>query len=198
MTKRDKILLVISAVLIVFISIGGYLLLKDDKKNEKETSSSSIEEDIVIDEPPVLYLNNLIEKINLTNKLLISDKISEADYKEDEKTHKKYYKYTGEAADSYAMNIISSYIKYNNDYFLIVPKDDNIKTYELYIAKPDSCSEIYEIDINDVSYDEYDEELGYGTINIKNEDKKFDFTGKLDKTSGNRLVMVEPFNPCLK
>ncbi len=197
MTKKDKILILILIFMIALIGIGGYALLKDKKENTDDKGNEPSETEIIDDEEPILELADIVRRVNEINKVLISGKISEDDFIVDENTNNKYYKYTGEDEDVIVSYILLTFIKFNNDYFMLSPNEEKRKE-ELYIAKPANCNSIIEIEVNDITYDQYDDELGYANIYIKNEEKSFEYNGKLEKpVMGNRLRIAEPFNPCI-
>lgn len=194
MKRENKILLIILTALLIFIGVGSYQLLKGGKDNNSQVLE---EDEVATDRAPEFYLNNIVGYINNANKLLLSKEISETEFKEDEKTHKKYYKYTGDNVDKYVTDLLLSYIDTTNEYFKIVPVEEK-KSYDLYIAKPENCKNIYEVKANDIAYDEFDEELGYANVYINNVENSIDFKGTLEKTPSNILKFKNAFNPCIE
>lgn len=198
MKKKDKILTIILVLLAVVIGIEGYLLLKSRENDDVGKKDPDVSENAPVgDQSPVFRLNEVVTKINSLNKLLVSDNISSTEYIEDEDTHIKYYKYMGDDVYKYAVYLQQVYINFNNAYFKLLPNEEK-RSYYLYVAKPENCNSVIELEVNDITYDEFNDEIGYANVYIKKEDVSFEFEGRLEKGSGNSLSIVEPFNPCMK
>lgn len=162
----------------------------DNKIQDSSKDPEPINEEI----PKRLNMNRMISHINDINSVLKTDKFDQNDFIMDA-DGTKFYKYTGDNIDEIFTKLGDVYRSTTDGAFFRGRISEGNKK-ELYVHKPENCKDIVTISINDVIYDEPDEDSRI-PLRIYIEDKGYDYTTNLTTDENGYYKFPSPIYPCI-